>query len=131
MVNARLPRIHSSTSIRLVVKMISSVATAAMVGLMFSRMPVNICRGSVTCSGPARNSVTTTSSNEVAKANSAPEITPGAITGSVTRKKVCTGPAPRLSEARTRLWLKPCSVASTVVTTNGAPSAACTMISPV
>ena len=109
---------------------ISSVATAAMVGVMFSRMPVNIWRGSVTCSGPARNRVTTTSSNEVAKANSAPEITPGAITGSVTRKNVRTGLAPRLRLARTRLSLKPCSVASTVVSTKGAPSAACTMISP-
>ncbi len=74
--------------------------------------------------------MTTTSSNEVAKANSAPEITPGAITGKVTRKKVDSGVAPRLRLARTRLWLKPCKVASTVVSTNGAPSAACTMIRP-
>ncbi|MDT4871155.1 hypothetical protein FQZ97_1062720 [compost metagenome] len=74
--------------------------------------------------------MTTTSSNEVAKANSAPEITPGAITGSVTRMKVLNGVSPRLSDARTRLWLKPASVASTVVSTKGAPSAACTTISP-
>ena len=47
-------------------------------------MPVNIWRGNVTCSGPARKSVTTTSSNEVANANSAPEMTPGAMTGNVT-----------------------------------------------
>lgn len=38
--------------------------------------------------------------------------------------------APRLRLALTRLWLKPCSVASTVVTTNGAPSAACTSTRP-
>lgn len=38
----RLPRSHSKPSINVVVKMISNVATAAMVGLMFSRMPVNI-----------------------------------------------------------------------------------------
>ena len=101
-----------------------------MVGEMFSRMPVNIWRGSVTCSGPARNSVTTTSSNEVANANSAPEITPGAMTGSVTRKKVSSGLAPRLRLAFTKLWLKLCSVASTVVTTKGAPSAACTITRP-
>jgi len=109
--------------------MISSVATAAIVGEMFSRMPLNIWRGSVSCSGPARNSTTTTSSNDVANANKAPETTPGAITGSVTRKNVRSGlsPSPRL--ARTRFWSKPCSVASTVVSTNGAPSAACTMIS--
>ncbi len=127
---ARRPRSHSSTPISAVVKIVSSVATAAIVGLMFSRMPVNIWRGSVTCCGPAMNSVTTTSSNEIANANSAPEITPGAITGSVTRKKVSTGPAPRLWLARTRFWLKLCSVAITVVTTKGAPSAACTMIRP-
>ncbi len=70
------------------------VASAAIVGLMFSRMPVNIWRGSVVWSAPARNSVTTTSSNEVANANSAPEITPGAITGSVMRKNVVSGLAP-------------------------------------
>ena len=38
--------------------------------------------------------------------------------------------SPRLRLALTRLWLKLCSVASTVVTTNGAPSAACTITRP-
>ncbi|MNJ75626.1 hypothetical protein D3C77_727480 [compost metagenome] len=66
-------------------------------------MPLNICRGKVACSGPARNNVTTTSSNEVAKANKAPEITPGAINGKVTRRKAVIGEAPRLAAARTRL----------------------------
>ena len=57
-------------------KRMSSVATAAIVGEMFSRMPLNIWRGKVSCSGPARKSATTTSSNESANANSAPEMTP-------------------------------------------------------
>ncbi|MOA46122.1 hypothetical protein D3C78_1685990 [compost metagenome] len=92
-------------------------------------MPLNICRGKVACSGPARNSVTTTSSNEVAKANSAPEITPGAISGKVTRRNAVSGEAPRLAAARTRLWLNPCKVADTVMITNGTPSTACTTIS--
>jgi len=70
------------------------VASAAIVGLIFSRMPVNIWRGSVVWSAPARKSVTTTSSNDVANANKAPEITPGAITGNVMRKNVFTGFAP-------------------------------------
>ena len=60
------------------------VATAAITGLMFSRMPVNIWRGRVTCSGPARNSVITISSKAVAKANRAPAMTPGAMMGKVT-----------------------------------------------
>ncbi len=38
--------------------------------------------------------MTTTSSNDVANANSAPDITPGAITGSVMRKNVVNGFAP-------------------------------------
>src|SRR3990167_9394110 len=124
------PRSHSSTSNMVVVNRISKVATAAIVGEMFSRIPVNIWRGRVVCSAPARNRVTPTSSNEVAKANSAPEISPGAITGGVTRMKVLNGVSHRLSEARTRLWLKLASVASTVVSTKGAPMAACTAIRP-
>ena len=107
------------------------VATAAMVGLMFSRMPANICRGSVACSGLARKSVTTTSSKEVAKANRPPEMIPGATIGRVTRKKVVTGLAPRLEAARTRLKSKPCSVAVTVVTTKGTPRMACASTRPV
>ena len=39
------------------------------------------------------------------------------------------GEAPRLAAARTRLWLKPCRVADTVMITNGTPSTACTTIS--
>src|SRR3546814_5566747 len=70
--------------------------------LMFSRMPVNIWRGRVTCSGPAKNSVTMTSSNDVAKANRAPATTPGAMMGKVIEKKVRSGEAPRLWLALTR-----------------------------
>jgi len=100
------PRSHSSTRSRLVVKTINKVATAAMVGEMFSRMPLNIWRGNVSCSGPARNSTTTTSSNDVANANNAPEITPGAMTGSVMRKKLRSGLSPRLKLARMRFWFE-------------------------
>src|SRR6266480_5074748 len=56
-------------------------AAAVMVGLMFSRMPLNISRGRVRCSGPAMNSTITTSSKLVAKANSAPDAKPGRISG--------------------------------------------------
>ena len=39
-------------------------------------------------SSPAKNKTTTTSSNEVTKANSAPEITPGKINGKVINDEV-------------------------------------------
>ncbi len=71
-----------------------------MVGLICSRMPAHIWRGSVRCSGPPRNNTATTSSNEVMKAKSAPDATPGAIKGSVTLKNVRAGEAPRLAAAR-------------------------------
>ncbi len=95
-----------------------------MVGLICSRIPENMRLGIVYSSIPARNSTTTTSSKEVMKANSAPEITPGSTSGTVTLKKVRTPSAPRLAEARVRLWSKPTSVAVTVMTTKGVPSAA-------
>ena len=103
--------------------MISSVATAVMVGLICSRMPLNICRGRVRCSGLATNSTTTTSSKEVTKANSAPEMRPGRISGSVTRRNTVIGPAPRPAAARVRLWSNPVRVAVTVMTTYGVASA--------
>ena len=107
------------------------VATAAMLGLMFSRMPENICKGKVRCDGLDKNSVTTTSSNEVANANSPPEITPGAISGRITLKNTVSGGAPRLAAARLRLLSKPCNVALTVMTTNGTPSMAWASTRPV
>ena len=73
------------------------------VGLIWSRMPENICTGKVRCSAAVRKRATTTSSKEVAKAKIAPEITPGRIIGSVTRKKAEAPEAPRLWAARVRL----------------------------
>ena len=63
-------------------------------------------------------------------ANSAPEITPGRINGTMMRKKVSAGDAPRVAAARMRLWSKPTRVAVTVMTTNGVPSAACARMTP-
>ena len=76
------------------------------------------------------NSTTTISSNEVAKANSAPETSPGRINGTITRKNTVGGGAPRLAAARIRLVSNPASVAATVTKTNGAPSAVWARISP-
>ena len=54
-------------------------------------------------SNPAKNNTTTTSSNDVTKANSAPEITPGIIKGSVIFINVFTGLLPKLAAARVTL----------------------------
>ena len=108
----------------------STTAAAVMVGLMFSLTPLKIWRGSVRCCGLARNSATTISSNEVTKANSAPDTTPGAMIGSVTVRNAWAGVAPRLAAARVRLGSKPCRVADTVMTTNGSASTVCAMIRP-
>ena len=90
-----------------------------MVGLIRSRMPANICLGSVRVSGDEMNRATTSSSNEVAKANSAPETTPGAISGRITLRKAVSGGAPRLAAARASDQSKPVSVEITVTTTKG------------
>jgi hypothetical protein len=106
------------------------VATAAIAGLTYSRTPEKIWRGSVRWSGPATKSVTTSSSSEVAKANKAPEATPGKMIGSITRRNAVQGEAPRLEAARNRFWSNPSSVTSTVMTTKGTASTACARISP-
>ena len=77
------------------------------------------------------NSITTTSSREAAKANRAPEITPGLMRGNCTLKKQRAGPAPRLAAARTRSRLKPARDAVTVITTKGAPRMAWDRMMPV
>ena len=59
------------------------VATDRIAGLICSRMPFHIWRGMVCWSKAAMNSTTTTSSKLVTKANSAPETTPGKISGKV------------------------------------------------
>jgi hypothetical protein len=65
--------------------------------------------------------MTTTSSKEVTKANKAPEIIPGNISGIVILKKVFVGLLPKLEAALVILSSKPLSVAVTVITTNGVP----------
>ena len=65
--------------------------------------------------------ITTISSNEVTKANRAPEIMPGAISGIVILKKVLVGLLPKLAAARVMESSKPDKVAVTVITTNGVP----------
>jgi len=106
------------------------VATERMAGLICSRMPFHIWRGMVCWSCAATNSTTTTSSNEVTKANSAPDTMPGRISGMVMRKKLVEGEAPRLAAARVSEWSKPTSVAVTVMMTKGMPSVAWARMMP-
>jgi len=112
-------------------KITRHVAIQSITGLISCRMPDHICRGIVCCSTLPKKRTTTTSSNEVIKANNAPEITPGRISGIITLKNVLIVLAPKLCDARIRLVSKPVRVAVTVITTNGVPSAVCAKISPV
>ena len=99
-----------------------------MVGLICSLIPENICLGIVLCLTSANWSTTTTSSKEVMKANSPPEITPGKINGIWTLKNVLIGPAPKLADALVKLLSKPDNVAVTVMITKGVPRIACEII---
>ena len=93
-----------------------------MVGLNCSLNPVHIWIGIVVLSNPAKNKTITTSSNEVTKANNAPDITPGNISGKVIFMKVFTGLLPKLAAALVTLWSNPDKVAVTVITTKGVPN---------
>jgi hypothetical protein len=95
----------------------SSTAAAAIVGLKNSRRPAYIWRGSVNWPGLATKIATTSSSNEVANAKRAPVATPGAMSGSTTRRKATCGGAPSVAAAFSRLRSNVCSVASTVIST--------------
>ena len=110
---------------------IKHVATAIIVGLNCSLNPTHIWIGMVVFSSPAKNNTTTTSSNDVTKANKAPEITPGKINGNVTFIKVFTGLLPKLEAALVTLWSNPDNVAVTVITTKGVPKTMCAKIIPV
>jgi len=102
-----------------------------MVGEISSRMPENICRGSVRCSGPPINRITITSSNDVTKAKSAPEMTPGSMSGSTTLKNTVCGAPPSEAPARMSVRSKLISVAVTVMTTKGVASAVWARMIPI
>src|ERR1700754_4729135 len=85
---------------RAVVRVTTTVAVAAIVGSTSLVTDVNIRTGSVCSCGDCTNSDTTTSSKEVTNANTAPDSTPGMISGSVTLRKVAGAEAPRLAAAR-------------------------------
>ena len=108
-----------ASSAKAIVPTMKMNAAAAMAGLMFSRMVENICRASVRWFGPATNSVSTTSSSEVAKASTAPDSTPGMASGRVTRRNTVSGEAPRLSAASSTRRSMPASAPVTLTTTKG------------
>ena len=124
-------RNNSSDTSKAIDITIKHVATARIVGLIFSRSPENIFQGIVRCLKDPTNRTTTTSSKDVMKANKPPETTPGSIIGNVTRKNAITGLAPRLAAARNNVVSNPTNVAVTVITTKGVPSAAWDRMTPI
>src|SRR5690606_3031454 len=112
-----------------IVVAINNVATTAIIGSMRLRTCPHISTGRVRTTGLDRKIATMSSSHDQMKANSAPIITPGAISGSVTCRKVRTGPAPRFIAASSRFSSTVCRLAPTVMTTKGVPRAACEIAS--
>jgi len=88
------------------------------------------CRASVRWFGPATNSVSTTSSNDVAKAKTAPDTIPGSASGKVTCFSILTGAAPRLAAACSNRRSIPCNTARTLTTTKGTATTVWAMITP-
>ena len=89
---------------------------AAIVGSSSFRMFSDILSGSVRIVNPLTRDVCTTSSNERMKANRAPPMMPGRMSGIVTRTNVWIGLACMLSAARSRRRSKVASVADTMTT---------------
>src|SRR5262249_20570816 len=90
--------------------------TAAIVGSTSSSRLFQTRTVTVGTSTPARKSGINSSSNEVRNAKSAADMTPGAISGSVTRRSAVTRLAPRLRAASSRRRSKPCRVAVMMIT---------------
>ena len=96
--------------------------TAAMVGSTSRTRLFQMRTVSVWTSTPDRKSGIRSSSNEVRKAKSAADRTPGRMSGSVMRRSAVTRLAPRLSAACSRRMSKPWSVAAMMMTTTGSAS---------
>src|SRR5215470_8295860 len=128
----RSPRRRSSstTAMRTRETEISTTAAAATAGVMVSLTPLQSWRGSVRRSGLPTKRMTRSSSNEVTKAKTAPETTPGRMMGNVTFRNAWSGEAPRPAAARGRFTSKPCRVAAMVMTTKGSASTVCASTSP-
>src|SRR5262249_13835218 len=128
----RSPRRRSSstTAMRTRETEISTTAAAATAGVIVSLTPLQSCRGSVRCSGQPTKRMTKSSSNEVTKAKTAPETTPGRMMGNVTLRNAWSGDAPRPAAARGRFTSKPCRVAAMGMTTKGSASTVCASTNP-
>lgn len=84
--------------------------------------------GSVVEPTPATKNVMTKSSNDIVNARSAAATTPGRICGSVTRKNVVSGSAPRSIAASSRSRPVPCRRAKTTTATNEMLNATCAIV---
>src|SRR5687767_3100655 len=84
------------------------------------RSEEKIRNGRVVVPAPATKNDVTKSSNEKVKASRPPARMAGASRGSVTCRKVDTGPAPRSYDASSRLWARPTKRARTTSATTEA-----------
>src|ERR1041385_5797896 len=73
--------------------------TAATVGSIFHSRYCRIVIGSVVRPAPTRNRLISRLPNDITKPNSAPATMPGQIAGTVTRRNVVHGGAPRFLAA--------------------------------
>jgi hypothetical protein len=87
--------------------------------------------GSVDVGPPLRKRLTTTSSDELMKANSAPAMMLPLICGAVTFRNAFRRLTPRLWAARSWFISKPCRPDRAVMRTKGIASIVCARISPV
>ena len=74
--------------------------------------------------------VNTTSSSEVANANTAPEMMPGPAKGKVTRLNTVNGPAPKLSAASSTRLSMPAKAPLTLMSTKGMAIIVCATTTP-
>ena len=84
----------------------TTVASALTVGSSPRRARLKITSGSVVEPGPDRKADITTSSSESVKVSSQAASSDCAIIGSVTRKKTCSGRAPRSCAASSNCGLR-------------------------
>src|SRR5215211_8530370 len=104
--------------IRTIVEISTTVESALMVGETPNRIIEYIFNGSVLDPTPATKNVMTKSSKESVNARRAPAMTPGRMSGSVIRKNVWTGVAPKSWAASSMDWSIPESRARTTMVTN-------------
>src|SRR5207302_10311629 len=109
---------------------IGSTETAATVGSIFHSRYCRIAIGSVVRPAPTKNRLISRLPNEVTKPNSAAATMPGRIAGSVTRRNVVHGGAPKFLAASSIVGSKPARLAVTSRAAHGITISPWAAISP-